>query len=165
MAQPRPAIQTAAQELARLLRNNYTPAQALAEHARRHGELTPGEQRQALRWAQRLEVVRRAAENADPQAPLRDILGTYRPPGPEVDVPVVILIYQTKAEADANKPTRYRTVYERARWGETLQAVFDRAMTTFLEQEAEYGEPYRYRQGFASGFLFTGGYGATANQP
>jgi hypothetical protein len=165
MAQPRPLIQTAAQVLARYLRHGYTPEQARARVERESGELTPGQYQSAIRYAQRLEVIRQAALNLEPNEPLRTALGEYRPPGAEVDVPILILVYQTQAEAAAKQATRAGTIYVRARWGETVAQVQARALEIFKSKSNKYDEPAAYGFSFASGFLFTGGYGATANQP
>jgi hypothetical protein len=165
MPQPRPFIQTAAQVLARYLRRGFTPEQARERVERESGELTPGQYQSAIRYAQRLEVIRQAAENADPRAPLRSVLGEYRPPGAEVDVPVLVRVFKTQQDLLEGTPSKYQTIYVRARWSDTIADVQDRAMERFTLDPSDLGEVAGFSFGFASGFLFTGGYGAAANQP
>jgi hypothetical protein len=164
MAQPRPSIQTAAQVLARYLRRGFTPAEARARVERESGELTPGQYQSAIRYAQRLEIIRQSAEEPTHET-LRSVLGTYRPPGAEVDVPVLVLVFKTQQDAGRHRPSKYQTIYVRAQWSDTIADVQDRAMERFTLDPSTLREPAGLEFGFASGFLFTGGYGATANQP
>jgi hypothetical protein len=165
MAQPRPLIQTAAQVLARYLRHGYTPEQARTRVERESGELTPGQYQSAIRYAQRLEVIRQAALNLEPNETLRAALGGSRPPGAEVDVPVLVLVYMTKPDPDNPQADRAGTVYVRARWDDTIESVRQRALEDFLSRGDKYPEAYDYGYSFPSGFLFTGGRGNTASQP